>query len=50
MFERGMYFSVFNCLYYVNEISMDMFEEWVLEERDPYLDEDEGIRMEDSRD
>ena len=49
MFERGMYFYVFYFLYYVKEISTDMLEGQVFEERDPDLNEEEYIRMEDSR-
>ena len=49
MFERGMYFYVSYCLCYVKDISMDMLEEQVSEERDPDLNEEEDIRMEDSR-
>ena len=48
MFEMGMYLSVIYCLFYVKDISMDMLEEYVLEERDPYLKEKEDTRMEDS--
>ena len=39
MFERGMHFSVFYCLCCVKEISMDVLEEQVSEERDPELNE-----------
>ena len=49
MFERGMHLSLFYCLFYVKEISTDMFEEQASEEIDPYLNEEEDIRMEDSR-
>ena len=49
MFERGMYFSVFYCLCYLKEISTDMLEEQVLEDRDLYLNAEEDIRTEDSR-
>ena len=44
-----MYFSVIYCLCYVKEISTDLLEEQVLEERDPDVNEEEDIRMEDSR-
>ena len=40
-----MNFYVFYCLCYVREISTDMLEEHVLEERDPDLNEDEYIRI-----
>ena len=43
---KKCFFSVFYCLYYVKEISTDMLEEKVLEERDPDLNEEEDIRME----
>ena len=46
MFERGMHFSVFYCLCYVEEISMDILEEQIPEERDPHLNEEEDIIME----
>ena len=49
MFERGMYLSVFCCLCYVKNISTDILEEQVSEERDLELNEEEDIRMEDSR-
>ena len=47
--EPCMYFSVFYCLCYVKDISTDMLEEQVSEERDTDLNEKEDIRMEDSR-
>ena len=37
MFEIGMYLSLFYCVCYVKEISEDVLEEQVSEERDPYL-------------
>ena len=49
MFERGMHFSVFYCLCYVKEISTDMLEKKVSEERYTDLNEEEDIIMEDSR-
>ena len=49
MFERGMCFYVFYCLCYVKNISTDIFEEQMSEERDPEPNEEEGIRMEDIR-
>ena len=39
-FEKGMYFSVFYFLCYVKDISTDMLEEQVLEERYPDLNEE----------
>ena len=49
MFERGMYLYVFYCLCFVNDISTDIFEEQLLEERDPDLDEEEDIIITVSR-
>ena len=49
MFEICMYFSVFYFVCYVEEISTDMLEEQVSEERDLELNDQEGIRMEYSR-
>ena len=49
MFERGMHVYLFYCLCYVKEISTDMLEEQVSEERDLELNDQEGIRMEYSR-
>ena len=37
MFGKGIYLSVFYCLRYVMNISTDMSEEQVAEERDPNL-------------
>ena len=48
MFERGMHVYLFYCLCYVKEISTDMLEEQVSEERYPDLNEEEDIRMKDS--
>ena len=45
MFERGMVFSVFYYLCYEMDISTDMLEEKVSEERDMDLNEEEYIRM-----
>ena len=42
-------FLCFICLCCVKEVSTDMLEEQVLEERDLYLNEEEGIPMEYSR-
>ena len=49
MFERGTYFSVFYCLYYIKYITMGTFEEKDSEERDSDLNEEEDIIMEYSR-
>ena len=49
MFEIGIYFSVFYCLFYVKETSTNMLGERVSEEIDPDLNEEEDIIMEDSR-
>ena len=40
MFQRGMHLLVFYCLCYVMDISTDMLEEQVSEERDPDLIEE----------
>ena len=45
-----MYLSVFNCLCYVKDISTDMSEDQVSEERDPDLNEEEDIIMDGIRD
>ena len=45
MFGKGVYFSVFYCLCYVKDISTDMLEDQVMEERDPDLNEEEDIIM-----
>ena len=49
MFGKGMHLSMFYCLCYVKDISTYMSEEQVSEQRDPDLNEEEDIRMEDSR-
>ena len=49
MFGRGMYFSVFYCLCYVKDILTYVLEEQMSEVRNPYLNEEEDIIMEDSR-
>ena len=49
MFGKGMYFSVFHCLYYVTDISTDILEEKEAEERYPELNEEEDIRLDDIR-
>ena len=43
MFVKGMYFSVCYCLCYDTDISTDILEEQVVEERDPDLNEMEDI-------
>ena len=48
MFGKCMYLSVFYCLCYAKDRSTDMSEGQVTEERDPDLNEEEDIRMEDS--
>ena len=45
MFGKGIYFSVFYFLCYVMDISTDMSEDQVAEERDPDLNEEEGIKL-----
>ena len=50
MFEISMYLYVFYCLCYVKEMSTDFLEEQVSEERDPDLNEEEGIKMDEIRD
>ena len=40
-----MYLYVFYCLCYVTDISTDMSEDQVAEERDPDLNEEEDIRL-----
>ena len=49
IFEKGIYFYLFYCLCYVKDISRDMFQEQVLEQIEPDLNEEEYIRMEDIR-
>ena len=49
MFGKGMYLSVFYCLCYDKDRSTDMSEEKVAEERDPDLNEEEDIRMDEIR-
>ena len=49
MFKIGMYVYVFYCLCYVKYISTYILEEQVLEDRDPDLNEEENIRIEESR-
>ena len=45
MFVKGIYLSVFYCLCYDTDISTDISEEQVVEERDPDLNEMEDIRF-----
>ena len=45
-----MYFSVFYFLCYEMDISTDMSEEQMLGEKNPDLNEEEDIRMDESRD
>ena len=47
MFVKGMYLSVFYCLCYDTDISTDISEEQVVEERDPDLNEMEEIRFDE---
>ena len=50
MFDNGMYFYVFYCLCYEMDVSTDMSEDQMSEERDPDLNEEEDIRMDEIRD
>ena len=43
MIVKGMYLYVFYCLFHVKDISTDMLEGQVLEERDPDLNEQKDI-------
>ena len=45
MFGKGVYLSVFYCLCYVKDISTDIPEDQVSEERYPNLNEEEDIRL-----
>ena len=45
MFVKGMYLYVFYFLCYDTDISTDMSEDQVAEERDPYLNKKEDIRL-----
>ena len=49
MFGKYMFLFVFYCLCYEMEISKNMSEEQVSEKRDPDLNEEEDIIMDDSR-
>ena len=45
MFLKYVYFSVLYCFCYVKDISTDKSEDRVAEERYPYLNEEEDIRL-----
>ena len=45
MFGKYVYLFVFYCLCYVKDISTYMSQDQVLEDRDPYLNKEENIRM-----
>ena len=45
MFRKVMYFYLYYCLCYAKDISTDMSEDQVAEERDPDLNEEEDIRL-----
>ena len=45
MFLKYVYFFVRYCFCYVNDKSTDKSEDQVAEERDPYLNEEEDIRL-----
>ena len=49
MFVKGMYLSVFYCLCYYTDISKDMSEDQVEEERYPDLNEKEDIILDEIR-
>ena len=49
MFVKDMYLSVFYCLCYDMDLSTDMSEDQVDEERDPDLNEKEDIRLDEIR-
>ena len=49
MFVKDMYLSVFYCLCYDTDISTDISEEQVVQERDPDLNEMEDIRFDEIR-
>ena len=50
MFGRVMQLYVFYFLCYVKDMSTDFWEEQVVEQRVPDQNEDEDIRMDDTRD
>ena len=49
MFVKDMYLSLFYCLSYDTDISTDMSEDHVVEERYPDLNEEEEIRLDEVR-
>ena len=49
MFVKGMYLYVFYCLCYDTDITTDMSEEKVVEERDPDLNKMEDIMFDEIR-
>ena len=49
MFLKCMYLSVFYCLCYDADISTDISEDQVAEERDPDLNQEEDIRLDEIR-
>ena len=49
MFVKGMYLYLFYCLCYDTDISTDMSEDQVAEERDPDLNEKEDIKLDEMR-
>ena len=49
MFGKVVYLSVFYCLFYVTDRSTDISEDQVAEERDPDLNEEEYIRLDETR-
>ena len=49
MFGKYMYLSLFYCLCYVMGISANMLEDKVAEERDPDLNEEEDIILDEIR-
>ena len=49
MFGKSVYLSVFYCLCSIKKISKDFLEGQVSEERDPDLNEEEDIIMDDTR-
>ena len=49
MFGKGMYLYVFCCFCYAKNISTYIFDNQVAEERDPDLNEEEDIRLDEIR-
>ena len=45
VFGKGMYLHVFYFLCYVTDISTDMLEDQVAEEKDPDLNEEKDVRL-----